>query len=50
LVNQASQGRNALGNIVERLQLLYKNRGKMEIISGVSAGTKVCFTIPRDLP
>jgi hypothetical protein len=48
LINQVSKGRNALGNIAERLQLLYKNRGRMDIISGVAAGTTVCFTIPRD--
>jgi len=45
---QVSKGRNALSNIAERLQLVYQNRGKMEISSEVSTGTKVCFTIPRD--
>jgi len=50
LINQTGKSRNALGNIAERLHLLYKNRGKMDISSAVSAGTKVCFTIPRELP
>jgi LytS/YehU family sensor histidine kinase len=48
LITQVGKSRHALGNIAERLQLVYQNRGKMEISSEVSSGTKVCFIIPRD--
>ncbi len=48
LSNQVSKGRNALGNIAERLQLLYKNLGRLDIISEVSTGTRVCLIIPRN--
>jgi hypothetical protein len=47
-INQVSKGRNALGNLAERLQLVYNNQARMEIISKISAGTKVSFYIPKD--
>jgi hypothetical protein len=47
LIKQVSKGENALGNIAERLQLVYKNQGRMDIISELTAGTRVRLTIPR---
>jgi hypothetical protein len=46
LVQQVLQGKNALANIVERLRLHYGEKGRMEIDSVMTRGTRVRLTIP----